>query len=304
MRTPNVTKTLQWTALVVVLAIISALLAALFMQQREYRTEAAVAQAAQSAEAAPEPSSSPTASASAEEADKEADKTADEEADKTADEEADKAGAAVKIAAMDVVNGLDNPVISVLGDSTSDSSGEWVYRWAEKLGQDATVVVHTWNPEADDWFPQTRQYGQGERTITIWNGSEAGTTPQAPLAQEDLRQPEPSHLTILNYGHNGSPDEVESALTELLEGLGDRGEDVAPVVLTAQNPTTGQEAETSDANRDLMREAAKEHNLPVIDVHAAFADSEDWKTLLADSIHPNEQGQQLWADTVSAFYAG
>jgi hypothetical protein len=279
-RNPNVTKTLQWTALILVLAVTSALVTLLFLQQRQYRTEASVARAVGSAEATPQPSSSPSASAEA--------------------EEAARAAAAAKLAAMAVVNGLENPVISVLGDSTSDSSSEWVYRWAEQLGQNATVVVHTWNPQANDWFSQPRQFGQGERTITIWNGSESGATPQTPLAQEDLRQPQPAHLTILNYGHNGSADEVESALTELLTEL-KPGED-APVVLTAQNPATGEKATTSNANRALMEAAATEHGLPVIDVHAAFDDAESWKALLVDQIHPNDQGQQLWAETVSAFF--
>ncbi|WP_141566140.1 SGNH/GDSL hydrolase family protein [Citricoccus sp. CH26A] len=284
MRNPNVTKTLQWTALILVLAVTSALVTLLFLQQRQYRTEAAVARTAESAESTPQPSSSPNASADA--------------AAKA--EESAKAAAAAKIAAMAVVNGLQSPVISVLGDSTSDSSSEWVYRWAEELGQNATVVVHTWNPQTNDWFPQPRQFGQGERTITIWNGSESGATPQTPLAQEDLRQPQPAHLTILNYGHNGSADEVESALTELLEAV-EAGEE-APVVLTAQNPATGEKAKTSEANRALMEAAAKKHGLPVIDVHAAFDDAESWEALLVDQIHPNEQGQQLWAETVSAFF--
>ncbi|HRO31318.1 SGNH/GDSL hydrolase family protein [Citricoccus sp.] len=280
MRNPNVTKTLQWTALILVLAVTSALVTLLFLQQRQYRTEAAVARTAESVESTPQPSSSPTESSQA--------------------EKSAKSAAAAKIAAMAVVNGLQSPVISVLGDSTSDSSSEWVYRWAEELGQNATVVVHTWNPQTKDWFPQPRRFGQGERTITIWNGSESGATPRTPLAQEDLRQPQPAHLTILNYGHNGNADEVEPALSELLEAV-QAGEE-APVVLTAQNPATGENATTSDANRALMEAAATKHGLPVIDVHAAFDDAESWEALLVDQIHPNDQGQQLWAETVSAFF--
>ena len=54
MRNPNVTKTLQWTALILVLAVTSALVTLLFLQQRQYRTEASVARAVESAEATPE----------------------------------------------------------------------------------------------------------------------------------------------------------------------------------------------------------------------------------------------------------
>ena len=69
-------------------------------------------------------------------------------------------------------------------------------------------------------------------------------------------------------------------------------------------------------SRELAAEMAGETELwplrlKVIDTHpallarlaAAFGKSEDWESLMADQIHPNEQGQQLWVETVSTFFA-
>ncbi|MEO9247685.1 SGNH/GDSL hydrolase family protein [Citricoccus nitrophenolicus] len=289
--TQGTSSKLQWTALIVLVLAIVALLVVLFSQQQDYRAEAESARdttgsglsqeaPASSGEASP----SPSATESAEEA-----------------APADPVDAATA-AAQDVVNGSEDAVINVLGDSTSNTSSEWVYRWAEELGAEASVSVHTWNPEAGTWFPQTRDFGAGERTITIWNGSAIEGNPGFPLELNGMIEPE-ADLTILNYGHFGQPDVVASSLDELLGTLDAGGEDAAPVVLTAQNPALPTWIGYADTNRDAMRAAAEERGLPVIDVFAAFEEAGDWESLLVDEVNPNDDGQQLWADTVTEFFA-
>lgn len=287
---PGLATKLQWTALIVLVLAIVALLVVLFTQQQAYRTDAESDRAnnagsSQEAPAASEgPSATPTASESPEE-----------------EAPADPVEAAIA-AAQTVVNGSDDAVINVLGDSTSNTSSEWVYRWAEALGAEAFVSVHTWNPATGTWFPQARTYGEGERSITIWNGSANEGNPGFPLELTGMIEPE-ADLTILNYGHFGDPDFVASTLDELLDTLNAGGEDPAPVVLTAQNPALPTWIGYADTNREAMRAAAEERELPVIDVYAAFDETEDWKALLVDEVHPNDDGQQLWADTVAAFFA-
>ncbi|MGM7671240.1 SGNH/GDSL hydrolase family protein [Microbacterium sp. A93] len=282
---------LQWTALIVLVLAIVALLVVLFTQQQAYRAdaesdrEANLSGSSQEATAGSgEASPSPTAT-----------ETAEEEAP------ADPVEAATT-AARDVVHGSDDAVINVLGDSTSNTSSEWVYRWAEALGAEASVSVHTWNPESGTWFPQAREYGEGERTITIWNASANEGTPGFPLELNDMIEPE-ADLTILSYGHFGAPEAVASSLDELLGTLDAGGEEAAPVVLTAQNPALATWSGYADTNRDAMRAAAEENELPVIDVFAAFEEAGDWESLLTDQINPNNDGQQLWADTVTEFFA-
>ncbi|WP_313823786.1 SGNH/GDSL hydrolase family protein [Citricoccus sp.] len=288
------TSKLQWAALVVLVLAIVALLVVLFTQQQDYRTDAEAAR--ESNVSAPateppaetvEPSASPSASPTASEASEEAPENAVD---------------AVTAAAQAVVNRGDDSVINVLGDSTSNTSSEWVYRWAEELGGDAAVTVHTWNPEAGTWYVEPRTYGEGDRAITIWNGSAAEGTPGFPLELDGMIEPE-ADLTILNYGHWGDPESVASSLEELLNTLDAGAEDAAPVVLTAQNPAQPTWVGYADTNRDAMRAAAEERELPVINIEGAFEDSGDWESLLADEVNPNEDGHQLWAEAVSGYFA-
>ncbi|WP_159552228.1 SGNH/GDSL hydrolase family protein [Citricoccus sp. K5] len=270
---------------------IVALLVVLFTQQKDYRTDAEAAlesNVSAPAQETPaetvEPSASPSASP-----------TASEEAPEDPVD-------AVTAAAQAVVNRGDDSVINVLGDSTSNTSNEWVYRWAEELGAEASVAVHTWNPETGTWYVEPRTFGGGDRAITIWNGSATEGNPGFPLELDGMIEPE-ADLTILNYGHFGEPDFVDSALNELLGTLDAGGEDAAPVVLTAQNPALATWIGYADTNRDAMRAAAEERGLPVIDVFAAFEEAGDWESLLADEVNPNEDGHQVWADAVRTFFA-
>lgn len=278
---------LQWTALIVLVLAVVALLMVLFTQQRAYRADAESARDAGASQEAPEGSGEASPSPSATETVEAA--------------PADPVEAATA-AARDVVNGSEDAVINVLGDSTSNTSSEWVYRWAAELGAEASVSVHTWNPESGTWFPETRDFGEGERTITIWNASASEGNPGFPLELEGMIEPE-ADLTILNYGHWGAPEAVASSLDELLGSLDAGGEGTAPVVLTAQNPALPTWIGYADTNRDAMRAAAEERQLPVIDVFAAFEEAGDWESLLVDEVNPNDAGQQLWADTVTAFFA-
>lgn len=283
---------LQWTALIVLVLAIVALLVVLFTQQQAYRTDAesdrdanlsGSSQGATSGSG--EASPSPTAT------------------EVTEDQAPADPVEAATVAAQDVVTGSEDAVINVLGDSTSDTSSEWVYRWAETLGAEAAVSVHTWNPGSGTWFPQTRDYGTGERSITLWNASANEGNPGFPLELSSMIEPE-ADLTILNYGHFGEPAFVASSLEELLGTLDAGGEDAAPVVLTAQNPALPTWIGYAETNQDAMRAAAAERELPVIDVFAAFEEAGDWESLLTDEVNPNDDGQQLWAETVTAFFAG
>jgi hypothetical protein len=261
---------LQWAAAAILILAIIALLVVLFSQQQSYRTEAQTVRGGSSAIARPSASAAETVTAGTQ-------------------------------AAQNVVNGTSDAVINVLGDSTSDTSTEWVYRWAEDLGADAAVTVHTWNPTTADWFPQTRNYGSGDRAITIWNASAAEADPSVPLANDGMVQPD-AGLTILNYGHWGESDSFSTSLDDLLETLDAGSENAAPVLVTAQSPARQTWSDSSDTNRDALRTAAASRGLPVIDVWAAFGENGNGEDLLVDQVNPNEEGHQLWAETVRAFF--
>ncbi|QCU77538.1 SGNH/GDSL hydrolase family protein [Citricoccus sp. SGAir0253] len=290
---------LQWVGLVVLVAGILALLVTLVNQQREYRTAAQSAQAAQASAGSTAPdgnapggresSAGASASPSASEAPS---RSAAEDEDGTEDPVA-----AATAAARDVVGGDEDIVISVLGDSTGDVSTEWVGRWAALLGEEASVEMHSWNADEDRFYLQPRTYGSGERRITLYNGSPGDATPADGLRHLEAMRPESVDLTLVNYGHRGTLDELQEGLPGLLDAL-TAGEDAAPVALIAQNPATGDWEEQDARIREAVRAEAAERDLPVIDVEGAFEDAGDLGPLLVDAIHPSEEGSLLWAETV------
>ncbi|WP_188806094.1 SGNH/GDSL hydrolase family protein [Citricoccus zhacaiensis] len=286
------TSKLQWAALILLVMVIVALLVVLFTQQQDYRTDAEAARGGNAP--APVQETSPSAESTA---------SSSPSATEASEEAPEDPVDAVTTAAQAVVNRDDDSVINVLGDSTSNTSSEWVYRWAEELGGDAAVTVHTWNPDAGTWYLEPRTYGGGDRDITIWNGSAAEGTPGFPLELDGMIEPE-ADLTILNYGHWGDPEFVASSLEDLLNTLDAGAEGAAPVVLTAQNPAQPTWVGYADTNRDAMRAAAEERELPVINIEGAFEDYGDWESLLADEVNPNEDGHQVWAEAVSGYFAG
>lgn len=295
----TLTSKLQWTALVMLVLAVAALLVVLMSQQRSYRAEAE--SQAEAFTAGSSQSASGDASPAPSESDGASNGDGGDEEEETEEASADPVEAATA-AAQDVVNGSEDIEITVLGDSTSDSDGEWVTLWAQELGADATVQVHTWNPATGTWFQEPREFGEGDRQITLWNASAAEGNPGFALELDGMIAAE-SDLTILNYGHFGDPDFVAATLGNLLDELDAGGEDAAPVVLTAQNPALDTWTGWADTNREAMRDAAQERDLPVIDVFAAFDKADDWQSLLTDEVHPNDDGQRLWADTVTEFFA-
>ena len=77
-----------------------------------------------------------------------------------------------------------------------------------------------------------------------------------------------------------------------------------PAVILTQNPENGADNATTRAQRrlDLL---AFGHAIgrDVIDTYAAFLAAGDWTALLADTVHPNATGSQVWADTVTDTFA-
>src|SRR5690606_28867603 len=91
----------------------------------------------------------------------------------------------------------------------------------------------------------------------------------------------------------GNVDEINELLGEIAE----HAPDVVPVVML-------QNAQVDDANadtREAVARVAEEAGAPTVDVSAAFAaDGRERSELLADELHPNEEGSRVWADAVAA----
>ena len=77
-----------------------------------------------------------------------------------------------------------------------------------------------------------------------------------------------------------------------------------PAVILTQNPENGADNATTHAQRRLdLLAFGHATGRDVIDTYAAFLAAGDWTALLADTIHPNATGSQVWADTVTDTFA-
>lgn len=205
-------------------------------------------------------------------------------------------------AAAQLVSDADSLNISVLGDSTGNDSNEWVQLWAKRLaGDNAKVMLYRWDTADRMWSKSPAIFGDGDREVTIWNAASAGATPKYALDNTDVF-PDEADLLITNYGHNGTASGVRSYLSQILDEADDRWDDPSKVV-TVQNPGGGAAEEKSATNHVVVRDVAKSHGLPVIDVNNAFVESDkELETLLIDDVHPNSDGSALWVETVTEFF--
>ena len=194
---------------------------------------------------------------------------------------------------------LAGPVtVSVLGDSTGDSSFDWVTVWAQRLARDRAVTLHTWNHYATQWMPAEQLSTDGQ-PVVIWNYSVAGgTAAQVPSLRR--AQPERPDLVIYNFGHNNYTADHGPELQALSERVERRWRvDPVPVAIS-QNPSTGTYAERQRATmRLLRREVGPELGMPVVNVTRAFRLAPGrLRRLLMDTTHPNEAGGRVWARAV------
>lgn len=190
----------------------------------------------------------------------------------------------------------DPVTVSVLGDGTSNARQEWVHRWATALAESRPVTISHWDEAEEAGFvePDVLSDSGDGSAVTIWSGSSSGATADYAAERIDEIVPQDPDLVLLNYGHGIDPDDVGDELDTTLEALTTTYGRM-PVVVVLQNPLP------DDADRDV-REAvadwAASHDLPTIDVAAAFLAEPDYASLLGADGSPDDDGSTLWARTV------
>jgi hypothetical protein len=192
--------------------------------------------------------------------------------------------------------------IQVLGDSTGNARNEWVHLLSHQIADryHRRVTVHDWQL-ADDGgeggYQLTTVYGQGPQVV-VWNASGPGKDAQWSLAGYDDMVPDTPDLTLINHGHN-NPVNAVSGITNLVAMAHHRGSKGVVVVL--QNPRVDK-PERAKLEADTYRKVGRAvaGSAVVVDVFDAYPTTDVDKLLLPDRIHPNDEGQQLWADTVAA----
>ncbi|WP_309076017.1 SGNH/GDSL hydrolase family protein [Paenarthrobacter sp.] len=192
--------------------------------------------------------------------------------------------------------------ISVLGDSTGNAKGEWVDLWAKHLASFASVTVHLWDQNAENWSPNQTYYpGAAGRSIEIWNASQPGAKADYPSTRIKVMQPTKPDFVILSFGHNGAPTAIGPNMFATMNAVNTQWGGKVPTLAILQNAAGEPRTLQTNNNQAALKVWAAGNGVPLIDVRAAFDSVQDINTvLMADGtgVHPNAAGQQLWVDAV------
>lgn len=192
--------------------------------------------------------------------------------------------------------------LAVIGDSTGFSSTGWVRPTVEAITAQTgkAAIVRDWDVDTGAYAAPIT-VGDGEPTLTVWNGSASGRNADYAAQNIATLLPEKADLVIVNHGHN-SPAVYNATehLKRLLNAIrtGTNGKDAA-LVVTAQNPRTDGEAAKIDAEvvTATKTTAATYKGATVLDVYGGFQDGgQPLPSLLAaDGLHPSPAGYKVWS---------
>lgn len=193
--------------------------------------------------------------------------------------------------------------VLVIGDSTGDSAGEWVDLLSQTFAAKFpayTVTYRTWSGSAYN-APTTVQVGTGAQTLAFYNASVSGTTVDRYFGAEfeaAYVTPNPD-LIFVSHGHNemsGHPAKrYRHRLIATCEMLL-QANPLSSIVLIGQNPQSANNTQASFV--DEVQNVSRLRGYGFVDVHQAFVEAGK-AAYLADTLHPNAAGSQLWHDTVS-----
>lgn len=211
---------------------------------------------------------------------------------------------------------LADQTILVVSDSTAAANPSWLTRTLTSLG--ALYLTHTvkiafWNDTTQTYdSPITLQTGSGARTLWCYNLSINGkSTDYAHGCIELGVAAVTPDLIFVAHGHNedsGTSPVLTTpniraqmlALTETLTAV----VPTASLVIVSQNPEVGNST-MSTRGREYAKIAHERGYgfidlIPVFYAHAGWSETLGLNTLMADAVHPNSTGWNLWGDFVTA----
>lgn len=211
-----------------------------------------------------------------------------------------------------MAKGVDDAVLTVLGDSTGNEPHEWVYRLAVWLGEKFpayTVSYRLWDHSTQAYAAAVvLQTGTGARTLTVYNVSYPGSSHEYPM--DVVRFPklfpvEPTTV-VVSYGYNWFGSTYRYEQLRLAERVLGKYPTVEYVV-TAQPPKAPLNADSADHLRrqEDTRTLAMMERWGLIDATRPFVDRGDYSSLImGDGIHPTVAGFDLWVEQAKRYFAG
>ena len=192
--------------------------------------------------------------------------------------------------------------VSVLGDGTGDEVGEWVSSFAQQLGGTHRVSLRGLDPNDPTRYVVTEQFGTAGPKVTVWNGSRRDASAAYPAERLRFLAPEKPDVVLLSFGRDNTVADVTSELESTYLALRSRWPDV-PVAVVLQPQDRD---DRSGPVRALVRDWAASHELPQIDVAAAFTKAGDPNSFVSTVDPPsvNARGGALWGRTVLVALGG
>ncbi len=190
--------------------------------------------------------------------------------------------------------------VNLLGDSTGNDVGEFVYQAFTTLGEETgrPVIIHNWSTDTNSYLTETQvSEGEGE-PIVVWNGSAPGKSPAYSLELAAKLMPETPDLLVINHGHNAAtaPQAVNGiqSLAVLPQRL---FEQETEVMVTLQNPRLDDGDAIHDQIVEQLKNVYAETDVTLVDVDAAFRAGDITAYLNDDGLHPSQAGSTVWAET-------
>ncbi|HTN63501.1 MAG TPA: SGNH/GDSL hydrolase family protein [Devosia sp.] len=210
-------------------------------------------------------------------------------------------------AAIFVAAGVGNKpsTIQIWTDSTGNGDREpreWPYLWADSLAQSGSgVELAGWDVDHGRYGPQ-RRFGFGRNPLILRNFAVSGATFEYAMGglwgTAFAERPDVLIISLgLNHAQGLDRSVVFGEMVAGIERFVSTYPDV-PIVFVKQNPFR----DTDDMAKiyEIVDRLAPIYDLRIIDVGALFeAKHKDAALYLSDgNTHPNQRGEQLYADAV------
>lgn len=204
------------------------------------------------------------------------------------------------------MHGLDVDIV-VASDSTGVGTTAWPYKLGERLAADWPAYTVEWRQYAAGVFGSINTIQTGAGTppkLRIWNAAVSGSTANR-FAGSELygiirpailnRDPD---LVLFSYGHNGGYDlERQVPMQAAALGAMMRLLPMTPFIMIGQNRVTSDDSMRAKVRAWQM--IAKTAGVGFLNVHAYMEDTAiPTGDYYIDTVHPNEDGQEIWADCV------
>lgn len=202
--------------------------------------------------------------------------------------------------------------ILVIGDSTGNETTEWVYLFADWLGDQYpthSVDYYLWGGSAYG-AASSLSTGSGANKINVWNCSVAGSSPNyvvGSLLAASVVNVSPDCI-IWNHGQNIVTDyTINPALCRgrFLQAMEQVRQALpgVPHAAVRQNPRRD-DNQMAGVVESLDAVAALYGDLRLIDVYARFIAAGKPSGWYADNVHPNATGSAEWVEVVKSFWRG